>query len=892
MTPATARHALSRCCVSLRCLGLRCLGPLCLGLLSCAAPASVAPAEPAEPSDAADAAGPLDVALPDAVPAGDADAAGDLASGPTPTVWPVLHAETGTFDLVGAGKALFLGVTADLSYRDAAGSHVRSLRDPGAVTAPDAHTLRHVGDGLTLTLAFDPQATAEIRLRLTVRNDRQQPITVDKLTPLLMRTEDGAALALGSDPRDVRILENGQLLVLDPTVQLVHGDRERLGLADLLPLDLRGNSISNWNHIVADPAHPERSIVAGFLSFDRCVPTLGIGMAPDAQPGAGGVRPFTVYAAENRYIFDGKPLAPGAELASELLWLRPFAPDPLAALEAYARDLAAQQGLVPWTQRGPGHPVPAGWNSWTGSGGSGGHGTDISEALILASLEVYRREFGSFGTNFFQIDEGWQARRGDWQFRPDRFPHGGKWLADQIVAAGFRPGLWVAAFSVDAKSQLAKTHPDWLQPKAPIVPAMLVSDEPTLDTSHPAVHAWLRALGAELRGQGWEWLKIDFSYWALLGDHPFDPSLTHPEAWRQAWQALRDGIGANAFVCGIGATGLNVGRVEGMRLTLDNGPEWNAGDPDDLLAAPSAFLPTVRTGSRRWFWQNRIWHNHDDLIFFRSSPEPDVKPLTFRESRAFATWIGLMASVVKIGDKLTHVDSAKADPASELASQPTWIDVLRRLTPIWPEGARPLDVLTKDQPEVFEQRIDAPAGKWTNLGLCNWGSNRDHATPTPLELPDGQTRTYTVHCPDDKPCAVYEFWSETYLGEKTAPFAVTVQPHDCQVLALRPLEPHPQLVGDSRHITQGAADLGPIVWDGAQNRLSTTLTAAVGSPMAPWSYHFAYRVPAGFDCPAAAVDGLDVPLVVQADGVAHLAFALDPSQAGQKTNVRLLCQLK
>lgn len=784
---------------------------------------------------------------------------------PSPLVkW---HVDSGTFDVILDGQPLFLGATADMNWRDATGAHVRSLRDPCTRMQPDAQTLVCTQDGISLTLRlFSQQGSSALHAQLSVHSELPDAITVDKLTPLLADTAQGGSIQIGSDPKDIRIVENGRLAVLDIAAMSAHGDDPRPGLADALPLNLRGNSISNWNHIVADPAHLAHSLVAGFLTFEKCLPTLGIGL-----PG--------LYAAENAYIWNGKPLKPGETLDSEILWLQPFPQDPLATLEQYAREIAQQNQVIPWTQRGPKHPVPAGWNSWSGGGGTGGHGQDINEQLILDSLEIYRREFGSFGTNFFQVDDGWEPRVGDWQWDPQQFPHGGKWLAQQIVAAGFQPGVWMAPFSVEGKSQLAQTHPDWLQPKVPSLPSVFAEDNVTLDTSNPEVHAWLKALGQEMAGQGWQWLKVDFSYRALFGEHRFDPSQTHVEAWRNAWKSLREGIGTNIFVCGIGAMGLNVGRVEAMRLTADNGPEWDVGDPDNMLDFPRAFLSTVRTGTRRWFYQNRLWQNHDDLIFFRAWPDPAHKPLTFQESRAFATWIGLMASIVKIGDKLT-----------EMAEHPEWIDVVRRLTPVWPESARPIDLLVRDQPEMYLQQIDAPAGKWQNVGLCNWGKNRDHSAPIPLDMPDHQTRTFTVHCPDDKPCAAYEFWSQEYLGEKTAPFQVTVAPHDCQVLALRPLENHPQLLGENRHLTQGAADLGEVKWDPVKNVLSTTLVAAVGSEKAPWVYHFAFRVPPPYDCPSAAVDGLDVPIVIQENGIAHLSFSLPDLLAKQTLNLRLLCQ--
>ncbi len=812
------------------------------------------------------------------------DVAQDVSAGTPSPVTFVLHKETGTFDVLRSGKPLFLGATADVSYRDAKGAQILSMRGPCTHDQPSPDTLTCLGDGLLLTLQLAaPSSAQHLTARLTVANQRTEVVTVDKLTPLLMQAADGGSLVLGSDPKDIRVLENGRMVVLDTAVMLAHGDDERPGLADVLPLDLRGNSLSNWNHIVADPAHLDRSLVAGWLTFDLCMPTLGIGMDAAAIPDAAGIRPFTTYAAENRYLFSGKPLQPGASLQSELLWLEPFPADPLRSVEQYVLDVAAYNHVVPWTKRGPGHPVPAGWNSWSGGGGTGGHGSDITEQLIIDSLEIYRREFGSFGTNFFQVDDGWQTNHGDWTFRSDRFPHGGKWLAEQIVAAGFRPGLWFSPFLVDLESKVLTDHPDWLQPKVSVVPDFLIGDKHTLDTSNPAMHAWSKQLGHDLRALGFQWLKVDFSYWAILGEHNFDPTKTHIEAWREAWKALREGMdeAGESYVCGIGAMGLNTGRVEAMRLTADNGPEWDEGLPDDMLSVPRAFLPTIRAATRRWFYQNRVWQNHGDLIFFRSWPEVTKKPVTFSEGRAFATWVGLMSSIVKIGDKLT-----------DMAQHPAWIDVVRRLTPIWPEGARPVDVLLKDEPEMFVQDIDAPAGKWQNVGLCNWGKNRDHSTAIPTELPENATRTYTVHCPNDQPCAAYEFWSETYLGEHSQPFQVTVAPHDCQVLALRPLTDHPQLVGDSRHITQGAADLGPIVWDAVKKSVSTTLVVAVGSPTAPWGYHFAYRVPTGWDCPSASIDGLDVPVVLQHDGIADLVFAFPPAGAGLTVNVRLLCQNK
>lgn len=836
-------------------------------LLAC----GTSPAPPAE--SATDSASAQDAA--DAL-----DASADVTASSPSLVQLLLHADSGTVEVFREKRRLFAGATADVKAHDAAGPFTISLHTCQKQQI-DATTLRCQEHGLMVTWHVQANpGVASLRAQVTVTREAAATgvLTLDKLTPLVVDVADGGSIEVGSDPKDIRVLQNGGAVVADPTAILSHGDDARSFLVDTLGLDVRGQVISDWNVTIADPKKPANSWVAGFLTFEKSIPTLGVGMAEDAQADANGIRPFAVFAAENLLVFAGRPLAPGETLSSDPLWLEPFPEDPLAALERYADAVAAEQGIVPWPKRGAGYGAPIGWNSWSGGDSTGGHGHAIDEALILDALATYKREFQTFGANFFQIDDGWQEHYGDWKWRTDRFPHGGAWMAKQIKDAGFKPGLWVGPFSLDKSSAFVKAHPDWIEAPATGLLATVGGNKTNIDTSNPEVHAWLASVGAELKAQGWEWIKTDYSYWALFGTIVANPNWTTIEAWRTAWKAWRNSLGNDIFVCGIGATGAVIGLVEGFRLTGDNGPRWENGDPDDPLSTPRSFSATVRTGSRRWFYQNRVWVNHDDLIFFRQWPDPTVKPLTFGESRAFSTWIGLMGSVVKIGDKM-----------NELAQHGDWIDVLRRLMPIWPDGARPLDVLTRDLPEQFAQEIHAPAGDWQNLGLCNWGHNRDHAQPKPVDMPDGQTRTFTVQCPHGQPCAAYEFWSETYLGEHTQPFQIDVPPHDCKVLALRPLLAQPQLVGDNRHVTQGAADLGPVVWDPQQKTLSTTTLAAVGTAMAPWTYHLAFRVPPGLECAAATVEGVQSPLVVQQNGLVDLRFAFPPAMAGKSAGIRLNC---
>ncbi len=778
----------------------------------------------------------------------------------------------GTFDVVRDGVTVFSRATADALVADAEGNNPRtvSFTDPCERRQEGEATFVCETGGVELRLAFawagdDRRFTAQ----LSVTNRSDAPIVVLKTAPLVVDAAHGGALRLGSDPARHRILENGRFVAFDATAQLEAGDVPRFYLGNVFPIPLRGNSVSNWNHLVADLDDPRRSLVAGFLTFERSVPTLGIGYDSAAWPDA-----FSTYAAECPLIFHGKRLAPGEAVASELLYVDPLPPDPLGALEDYATALADHLGVTPWSKRGPGHGVPNGWNSWTGGAGTGGYGQSIDESLILANLDVYRREFAPFGGSWFQVDDGWQVARGDWRWRPDAFPEGGPWMASTLSEAGFAPGLWLAPLVAAPESALAAEHPEWLMPPEDGVVGAFALDRQALDPSNPEVLAFLHDLFAGLRADGWRWAKVDFAYYALLGRPQHDSSLTNVEAYRLAWQAMRDGLGPDAFLLGVGTMGTLAGIVDGMRLTLDNGPRWDEDSPGDVLSTPRAFKATVRTGTRRWYFQNRLWVNHDDLIFFRSWPGGEHPSISFEEARTFATWIGLMGSIVKPGERLVDMEV-----------HPAWIDVVRRLLPSWPEGARPLDVLLRDYPEQYRLHVVASAGEWDVVGLINWGTNRDWSENPPTAMAE-TTRSYTVTCDGD--CLAYEFWSETFLGRKSGTFSVDVDPRRAKVLALRTPTGAPQLLGTNRHLTQGATDMGPLAWDAEGRTLSGTLTGAVGTPTAPWEYHLAFYLPAGFTLDHAEVDTVASPTVERQSDVALLKFSLPPSAQGEPVAFRLV----
>ena len=86
---------------------------------------------------------------------------------------------------------------------------------------------------------------------------------------------------------------------------------------------------------------------------------------------------------------------------------------------------------------------------------------NITEDIIirdLNGLDPYKDQ-----VNIFQIDDGYETFIGDWlDPNPAKFPKGMKYIADEIHKKGYKAGIWLAPFSAQRGSRIAKEHPDWL----------------------------------------------------------------------------------------------------------------------------------------------------------------------------------------------------------------------------------------------------------------------------------------------------------------------------------------------------------------------------------------------------------------------------------------------
>jgi alpha-galactosidase len=344
---------------------------------------------------------------------------------------------------------------------------------------------------------------------------------------------------------------------------------------------------------------------------------------------------------------DGLTLAPGQRLELPPLWLAAGA-DGEALLAAWATAAgAAMQARV-------GERSPVGWCSWYY------YFTGVRETDVVANLQPLADLRERVPCDYVMIDDGYQRAIGDWFETNQKFPHGMRWLAERIRAAGFDAGIWTAPFLVRPEARLFRERPEWLlrtpagRPRRACWNPMWSAGRPAyaLDTTHPGVLEWLAELARTLVHQwGYRILKLDFLYAAALPGVRFDAGATRAQALRRGLQAIRDGAGDGAFLLGCGCPlGPAIGLVDGMRIGADVAPFWTNWISRWLLRGRHgvATKHAVRNTLTRAFMHRRLWLNDPDCLMVRA----ERTRLTLDEVRSLAAVIGLSDGMLVISDRM------------------------------------------------------------------------------------------------------------------------------------------------------------------------------------------------------------------------------------------------
>ncbi|MGQ9778329.1 MAG: glycoside hydrolase family 36 protein [Bacillota bacterium] len=179
--------------------------------------------------------------------------------------------------------------------------------------------------------------------------------------------------------------------------------------------------------------------------------------------------------------------------------------------------------------------------------------------------------------DFFLIDDGYEPAVGDWLAPSARFPQGPAPLAEEIRAAGYIPGIWVAPFVAERRSALWRDHPDWFLrgPDGRPLPAGMNPNWSgvffALDLSRPEPREYVREVIRTMTAWGFRLIKLDFAYAACLRP---TPRRTRGELMAEAIELVRAAAGDSILLgCGV-PLGAAPGVFDYCRIGPDVAPYW------------------------------------------------------------------------------------------------------------------------------------------------------------------------------------------------------------------------------------------------------------------------------------------------------------------------------
>ena len=492
-------------------------------------------------------------------------------------------------------------------------------------------------NGLQLRLRFLLyQRVTGATLQLFLSNQASSPLTLREVN--LIELSPPAELNLGPQPLSCKMLINGYHSWNRSVVEPI-GRGRRL--------------TSYWNTAFYNPTSKE-GVALGWITNLKS--TNSLNLQSDEQE----------LRFQARGDFGHRRLSPGEELATDQLLIL-CGGSPILLLERYARLSYEATGEMVSTISTTAVPeVPTGWCSWYY------YYDRVKEADIIENLNLAAVAFKPFGLQYVQIDDGFQQAAGDWDTN-QKFPHGHRWLTDQIHQQGLKAGLWVAPFAVAEKSSIFKEHTDWLIKDEEGKPLQIWENQfwggriYGLDATHPEARQWLYQLFHRVVNE-WEYdyVKIDFVFFAAQGGVYHLP-ISPTEACRLGLETIRKAVGEGRFILGCGAPlGPSIGVVDGMRIGQDVSARWES------------VLPCILATANRFFFHRRVWFNDPDCLVVRP-------PLSFEQAQVWASIVSLSGGMNLFSDRLIQLPEER-------------VRLLQRTLPVYGAAARPIDMWEIEEP--------------------------------------------------------------------------------------------------------------------------------------------------------------------------------------------------
>jgi hypothetical protein len=491
--------------------------------------------------------------------------------------------------------------------------------------------------------------------------------------------------------------------------------------------------------------------------------------------------------------------------------------------------------------------APAGWCSWYV------FWQGVREDQVVQNTDWLAANLKKFGCEYVQIDDGWQGvgqgngENRDWYVTEEhKFPHGMKWLADYIRGKGFRPGLWLIPFATSDGKLFAK-QPNLFIRRSDGTTVYETTDPKTgkteidwtgryvVDPTGPEGRRWFSDLFQMITiDWGYDYVKIDGQGGSAGACNQYrqrlaDPKLQPDDAYRAGLETMKAVMGKDRFLLNCGGQYSSAGLCEGIRIGGDVGPDW------------AGMQPAIRATMQSLYMNHLCFWTDPDVVCVRP-------PLSFDQARLWATLLGITGQLLMTSDDMPKLG-------------PDRVELIKRIFPV--ADIRPMDLYPlAGKPRIFDLRIASTgAGQWDVVAVFNWDSLQSASVR--LEPKDlGWSADRFLY---------YDVWGKKLLGTERGGLTVALAPSSCKVIAVRAAADHPQLVGTSRHLTQGADDLIEATWDLARATWKGQSRVVGGD-----AYELRFTLPPGWTCTdaQAKIDGPLAVLTLKSDDNRTVAWSI------------------
>jgi hypothetical protein len=548
---------------------------------------------------------------------------------------------------------------------------------------------------------------------------------------------------------------------------------------------LPGNqeTIHSWWNLGLFSGSDQESIVIGWLENSQCLGHLSLARDTTEE---------ISIVAESLYLPE-LLLRTGKSVSSNRISLI-VGDNPYSSLESYALAVGKVNGAR--TQS-----IINGWCSWFYTL------TKVSEEEVLANTKFAAAHLKQYGLEYIQIDEGFQRWHGDWQGN-DRFPHGLKWLVDQIKANGFKAGIWISPYVIAEQTETFQKHPDWLVrfPDGSLQRVGNWKDPPAdenprrycLDITNPGAAQWLYDLVHMIVNDwGFEMIKIDFVAWSILSANRFyDPTQSAAQVYRKGMEIMRKAAGDKCHILECGPGAITGGLIDSMRIEWDVNYGFSDAAWDTYFTHHAG---SAAAAGKRYYFHKRTWVNDVDHLC--------TDLLSNEQSQAAATLIAMSGGNMMSGDRLTQLDIRK-------------LEIFRKTLPSYGEAAIPIDLFDNDIPTIYSLHVKKSFAEWTVVGIFN---------PARTEMKEAKLFMTRLGLDAGKIYLGFDFWKEEFVGEISAEMKVRVNPESVMLLALHEKTGRPQFISSDRHVIQGAIETEAAHWNEERKTFSGNSIGPKGS---------------------------------------------------------------